>query len=230
MQAKSKKKQKQELKASKTTDSKPIQSNSLQAKHITIEAKSKFQFLFSLLKRLLNKRVKIFVSTPESTEYFKTLLKETGINLISNDKTRFILLDNKAEALAPVESDYCILYDPPKSQGDYEAMATSSKETLLCLLPNEEGLVGFFNSRSKRVNCTSSQISSDVTKKLERLANTNYEVYSLGRQAYKAFLVEYITAKELNAHRDIEKLAYDKIGVQFGSFNPIAFNLDKLNG
>lgn len=232
--SKSKKKQKQELKASKDYSQEGFSSNEgLNAcRHIVIEAKSKFQFLYSYLKRLISKRVKVLVSTSQSVEFFKVLLKEVGIKVSTIDELSekgFLLIDYQAENLSKVKSDYCILYDPPRSTKDYDLVARSSNEVLLCVMPNEEALIGFFNSKSKAVTCTNSQISSEVTKRLERLSNTNYDVYSLGRAAYKSYLEEYLKAVDLNKHRDIEKLSYDKIGIQFGSFNPIAFNLDKLN-
>ena len=139
------------------------------------------------------------------------LLKELGFEnsklILSNN-----IKDNKQDL------DILLYYDLPEK---FEF--NKSKEVVILLMPNEEKIIETC-PLGKKFKYSANSVAK-IQNKVESKVKEVYELYNLSKEAYKAYLNNYICSVELNKLRDIESLDHLNLCFQFGSNIPQFFTI-----
>lgn len=116
--------------------------------------------------------------------------------------------------------DITLFYDNPELD-TFTLLKNITKQYLFIFLDNESNLSKFYDCEIKNLTLPLSMLYN-IQSKLEEMINTNYDLYNLGREAYKSFIKEYANSSlNIDNKRDAESLDISKICFQFGFSIPL---------
>eukprot|EP01098_Paradermamoeba_levis_P016675 TRINITY_DN913_c0_g1_i1.p1 TRINITY_DN913_c0_g1~~TRINITY_DN913_c0_g1_i1.p1 ORF type:complete len:649 (+),score=239.32 TRINITY_DN913_c0_g1_i1:128-2074(+) len=210
----------------------------LEQGYVIVNSENRFLLLFTFLKKNLNKKIIVFFSSCNAVKFYSELLNYVDIPVLDlhgkqkqqkrtntffefgNAKTGILLCtDVAARGLDIPQVDWIIQYDPPDDPKEYihrvgrTARAGNKGKALLMLLPQELGFLRYLKQAKVPLNEYEFPQSKilNVQSQLEKLVEKNYYLYRSARDAYRSYLLAYISHshKEIfNAHNlDLQQVA-----------------------
>ena len=241
-----------------TTKSAAPTVSSLEQGYVNIEAHLKFRLLFTFLKKNLNKKVMVFMSSWNAVKFYSDLLNYVDIpvkdihgkqNQQKRTSTYFdfceaetgILLctDVAQRGLDFPAVDWIVQYDPPDDPEEYihrvgrtARGSTAKGRALLFLLESELGFLRYL--KKARIPLNEYEFSegklANITNQYEKLVERNYFLNTSAREAYRSYIQAYAS----HSHKDIfnvHQLDLQKVSKAFGLAVPPRVNLSvKLGG
>ena len=230
----------------KNTDDPSV--STLEQGFINIEADKKFLFLFTFIKKNLNRKIIIFFSTCKEVEFFSNLLNyvdvpvlsisgdykqqkrsTTFIEFCSLEKGILLCTDVAQRGLDIPDIDWVIQYDPPHDPEEYlhrvgrtARGANKIGKALLMILPNEIGfirLLQLYKIKIEEFEFPENKLAK-IQEQFEKLVNKkDHYLLNLATEAYRAYLHAYNTNNDKD-NFNIEKLDLIKLCKSFGLLSP----------
>ena len=230
----------------KNTDDPSV--STLEQGFINIEADKKFLFLFTFIKKNLNRKIIIFFSTCKEVEFFSNLLNyvdvpvlsisgdykqqkrsTTFIEFCSLEKGVLLCTDVAQRGLDIPDIDWVIQYDPPHDPEEYlhrvgrtARGANKIGKALLMILPNEIGfirLLQLYKIKIEEFEFPENKLAK-IQEQYEKLVNKkDHYLLNLATEAYRAYLHAYNTNNDKD-NFNIEKLDLIKLCKSFGLLSP----------
>jgi len=230
----------------KNTDDPSV--GTLEQGFINIEADKKFLFLFTFIKKNLNRKIIIFFSTCKEVEFFSNLLNyvdvpvlsisgdykqqkrsTTFIEFCSLEKGVLLCTDVAQRGLDIPDIDWVIQYDPPHDPEEYlhrvgrtARGANKIGKALLMILPNEIGfirLLQLYKIKIEEFEFPENKLAK-IQEQFEKLVNKkDHYLLNLATEAYRAYLHAYNTNNDKD-NFNIEKLDLIKLCKSFGLLSP----------
>ena len=230
----------------KNTDDPSV--STLEQGFINIEADKKFLFLFTFIKKNLNRKIIIFFSTCKEVEFFSNLLNyvdvpvlsisgdykqqkrsTTFIEFCSLEKGILLCTDVAQRGLDIPDIDWVIQYDPPHDPEEYlhrvgrtARGANKIGKALLMILPNEIGfirLLQLYKIKIEEFEFPENKLAK-IQEQFEKLVNKkDHYLLNLATEAYRAYLHAYNTNNDKD-NINIEKLDLIKLCKSFGLLSP----------
>ena len=230
----------------KNTDDPSV--STLEQGFINIEADKKFLFLFTFIKKNLNRKIIIFFSTCKEVEFFSNLLNyvdvpvlsisgdykqqkrsTTFIEFCSLEKGILLCTDVAQRGLDIPDIDWVIQYDPPHDPEEYlhrvgrtARGANKIGKALLMILPNEIGfirLLQLYKIKIEEFEFPENKLAK-IQEQYEKLVNKkDHYLLNLATEAYRAYLHAYNTNNDKD-NFNIEKLDLIKLCKSFGLLSP----------
>ena len=230
----------------KNTDDPSV--GTLEQGFINIEADKKFLFLFTFIKKNLNRKIIIFFSTCKEVEFFSNLLNyvdvpvlsisgdykqqkrsTTFIEFCSLEKGVLLCTDVAQRGLDIPDIDWVIQYDPPHDPEEYlhrvgrtARGANKIGKALLMILPNEIGfirLLQLYKIKIEEFEFPENKLAK-IQEQYEKLVNKkDHYLLNLATEAYRAYLHAYNTNNDKD-NFNIEKLDLIKLCKSFGLLSP----------
>ena len=230
----------------KNTDDPSV--STLEQGFINIEADKKFLFLFTFIKKNLNRKIIIFFSTCKEVEFFSNLLNyvdvpvlsisgdykqqkrsTTFIEFCSLEKGVLLCTDVAQRGLDIPDIDWVIQYDPPHDPEEYlhrvgrtARGANKIGKALLMILPNEIGfirLLQLYKIKIEEFEFPENKLAK-IQEQFEKLVNKkDHYLLNLATEAYRAYLHAYNTNNDKD-NFNIEKLDLIKLCKSFGLLSP----------
>ena len=230
----------------KNTDDPSV--STLEQGFINIEADKKFLFLFTFIKKNLNRKIIIFFSTCKEVEFFSNLLNyvdvpvlsisgdykqqkrsTTFIEFCSLEKGVLLCTDVAQRGLDIPDIDWVIQFDPPHDPEEYlhrvgrtARGANKIGKALLMILPNEIGfirLLQLYKIKIEEFEFPENKLAK-IQEQYEKLVNKkDHYLLNLATEAYRAYLHAYNTNNDKD-NFNIEKLDLIKLCKSFGLLSP----------
>ncbi|EMR63505.1 putative atp-dependent rna helicase has1 protein [Eutypa lata UCREL1] len=224
----------------------------LEQGYVTCEADKRFLLLFSFLKKYINKKNIVFLSSCASVKYYAELLNYIDLPCLDlhgkqkqDKRTRtffefsnaqrgtLICTDVAARGLDIPAVDWIIQFDPPDDPRDYihrvgrTARGANSKgRSLLFLQPNEASFLGHLTAA--RVPVVEYQFPAkkvlNVQSQLEKLISQNYYLNKSAKEGYRSYLHAY-ASHSLRTVFDVHQLDLAKVAKSFGFSTPPRIDL-----
>lgn len=241
-----------------TTKSAAPTVSSLEQGYVNIEADKKFRLLFTFLKKNINKKVMVFMSSCNAVKFYSDLLNYVDIpvkdihgkqNQQKRTATYFdfweaetgILLctDVAQRGLDFPAVDWIVQYDPPDDPEEYihrvgrtARGSTAKGKALLFLLESELGFLRFL--KKARIPLNEYEFSdnklANITNQYEKLVERNYFLNTSAREAYRSYIQAYASHSRKDIF-NIHQLDLQKVSKAFGLAIPPRVNLSvKLGG
>lgn len=241
-----------------TTKSAAPTVSSLEQGYVNIEADKKFRLLFTFLKKNINKKVMVFMSSCNAVKFYSDLLNYVDIpvkdihgkqNQQKRTATYFdfweaetgILLctDVAQRGLDFPAVDWIVQYDPPDDPEEYihrvgrtARGSTGKGKALLFLLESELGFLRFL--KKARIPLNEYEFSdnklANITNQYEKLVERNYFLNTSAREAYRSYIQAYASHSRKDIF-NIHQLDLQKVSKAFGLAIPPRVNLSvKLGG
>lgn len=241
-----------------TTKSAAPTVSSLEQGYVNIEADKKFRLLFTFLKKNLNKKVMVFMSSCNAVKFYSDLLNYVDIpvkdihgkqNQQKRTATYFdfweaetgILLctDVAQRGLDFPAVDWIVQYDPPDDPEEYihrvgrtARGSTAKGKALLFLLESELGFLRFL--KKARIPLNEYEFSdnklANITNQYEKLVERNYFLNTSAREAYRSYIQAYASHSRKDIF-NVHQLDLQKVSKAFGLAIPPRVNLSvKLGG
>lgn len=214
---------------------------------VKIEPEDKFRFLYTFIKKNIDKKIMVFFSSCNAVKFFSYLLNYVDVpvkEIHGNQKQKkrtttyseFILAnkgvllctDVAQRGLDIPKVDWIIQYDAPHETDDYlhrvgrtARGANSSGKALLLLLPSELGMIRVLKKHNIILNeydFPEDQLAK-IQPQLEMLVEKNYYLNAAAKDAYKSYLHAYVSHK-LRDVFNINDLDLSKICQSFGFSKP----------
>ena len=227
----------------KNTDDPSV--STLEQGFINIEADKKFLFLFTFIKKNLNRKIIIFFSTCKEVEFFFFFFfyvdvpvlsilgdykqQKTFIEFCSLEKGILLCTDVAQRGLDIPDIDWVIQYDPPHDPEEYlhrvgrtARGANKIGKALLMILPNEIGfirLLQLYKIKIEEFEFPENKLAK-IQEQFEKLVNKkDHYLLNLATEAYRAYLHAYNTNNDKD-NFNIEKLDLIKLCKSFGLLSP----------
>jgi ATP-dependent RNA helicase DDX18/HAS1 len=212
----------------------------------------RFLLLFTFLKKNLNKKMMVFMSSCAAVKFVDELLNYIDIPVMSihgkqkqakrtstffefcNAKTAILICtDVAARGLDIPAVDWIIQYDPPDDCAEYihrvgrTARAGGSGKALLFLLETELGFLKYLRAAGVPLNEYSvpKEKIANIQLQLEKLMSKNYYLYQSSRDAYRGYVLSY-QSHSLKDCYDVYKLDLQRVAKSFGFSAPPKINLN----
>ena len=213
---------------------------------IIISPDLKFIFLYTFLKKNINKKIMIFFNSCAEVQFYSYLLNYIGITVLSingdlkqldreiiyreffnSEKSILLCTDIAQRGLDFPEVDWIINYDLPLSIDEYLHRVgrtargpNSHGKSLLILLPNELDLLE--RIKEKKIEIKEYEFKKgklmDIQEKYEMLIGSNPNLESLAVDAYKNYIFSYLYTKnnKMDNFKNIENIDKEKLIKSFG--------------
>lgn len=216
--------------------------------YIMIDADKKFLFLFTFIKKNINRKIIVFFSTCKEVEFFSALLNYVDVPVLSitgdykqqkrsttymefcsMEKGILLCTDVAQRGLDIPDVDWVIQYDPPHDPEEYlhrvgrtARGADKLGKALLMLLPSEIGFVRMLLLYKIEINefdFPDNKLAK-VQDQLEKLVNKkDHYLLTSAIDAYRAYLHAYSTQTNREDF-NINKLDLLKLCKSFGLSSP----------
>jgi ATP-dependent RNA helicase DDX18/HAS1 len=232
--------------------------NNLEQGFVKIESDLKFRLLFTFLRKNLNKKVMVFMSSCNAVKFYSDLLNYVDIpvkdihgkqNQQKRTSTYFdfceaetgilICTDVAQRGLDFPSVDWIVQYDPPDDPEEYihrvgrtaRGSGTSGR-ALLFLLECELGFLRFL--KKKRIPLNEYEFPesklANITAQFEKLVERNYFLNTSAREAYRSYIQSYASHSRKDIF-NVHSLDLQKVAKSFGLAVPPRVNLSvKLGG
>eukprot|EP01068_Selenidium_serpulae_P012343 Selendium_serpulae@DN5803_c2_g1_i12.p1 len=215
--------------------------------YVLCPAEQRFRLLFSFLKRNMNKKVMVFMSSCMSVKYHDELmnyidLKTVCIHGKKKQAARMstfyefceakagvlICTDVAARGLDIPQVDWIVQFDPPDDPKEYihrvgrtARGASGVGKALLFLMPQELGFLNYLKKAQIPLNEYTFPPSRvmDIQGALERVIDKNVHLQKAARDAYRAYLHAYIS-HSLRHIFDVNVLDLNNLAKSFGFQTP----------
>jgi ATP-dependent RNA helicase DDX18/HAS1 len=228
----------------------------LEQGYVVVQPDKKFLLLFTFLRKNLNKKVMVFMSSCNAVKFYSDLLNYVDIpvkDIHGRQKqqkrmsTYFEFCETKAGILLCTDVaqrgldfpqvDWIVQYDPPDNPEDYihrvgrTARGAEGKgKALIFLLPSEVGFLRYL--KKSRVPVNEYEVPenklANISAQYTKLVERNYYLYKAARDAYKSYLHAYVS-HNLKDIYDVNKLDLAKLSISFGLSNPIYVDLSIIS-
>ena len=214
--------------------------------YIIVEPNLKFIFLYTFLKKNINKKIMIFFNSCSEVQFFSLLLNYIGISVLSisgdlkqinretiyreffnSEKGILLCTDVAQRGLDFPEVDWIINYDLPLSVDEYLHRVgrtargpDSHGKSMLILLPNELDLLE--RIKEKKIEIKEYEFKKDklmnIQEKYEILIESNPALESMAIEAYKNYIYSYLYTKNNSNDnfKNIENIDKEKLVKSFG--------------
>lgn len=221
--------------------------------YVICPAQTRFQLLFTFLKKNKNKKVMVFFSSCNSVQFHSELFNYIDLQVLGihgkqkqqkrtttffqfckQDKGILLCTDVAARGLDIPAVDWIVQYDPPDDPKEYihrvgrTARGTNSKgRALLFLLPEELTFLKYLRQAKVSLNEYEFPINKilNVGGQMNMLIEKNYYLNKSARDAYRSYLLSYAS----HSHKDIFKvleLDLQSVGKAFGFSVPPRVDLN----
>eukprot|EP01129_Flabellula_baltica_P014690 TRINITY_DN7109_c0_g1_i1.p1 TRINITY_DN7109_c0_g1~~TRINITY_DN7109_c0_g1_i1.p1 ORF type:complete len:583 (-),score=161.10 TRINITY_DN7109_c0_g1_i1:19-1728(-) len=215
----------------------------LEQGYIVCDSDMRFLLLFTFLKRNINKKIIVFLSSCAAVKYHADLLNYVDISVLSingkqkqakRSKTFFefknaergILLstDVAARGLDIPGVDWIIQYDPPDDPRDYihrvgrtARGVDGTGKALLFLLPSELKFLQFLRDQNVKLEeyAFPANKISNIQAQLEKLVSKNYYLHQSAKDGYRGYLLSY-ASHSLKDTYNVHDLDLLKVAKSFG--------------
>ena len=214
--------------------------------YIIVEPNLKFIFLYTFLKKNINKKIMIFFNSCSEVQFFSLLLNYIGISVLSisgdlkqinretiyreffnSEKGILLCTDVAQRGLDFPEVDWIINYDLPLSVDEYLHRVgrtargpDSHGKSMLILLPNELDLLE--RIKEKKIEIKEYEFKKEklmnIQEKYEILIESNPALESMAIEAYKNYIYSYLYTKNNSNDnfKNIENIDKEKLVKSFG--------------
>ncbi|EKD17067.1 uncharacterized protein L3040_000405 [Drepanopeziza brunnea f. sp. 'multigermtubi'] len=219
----------------------------LEQGYVVCDEEKRFLLLFSFLKRNINKKVIVFLSSCACVKYYAELLNfialpvldlhgkqkqqkrtNTFFEFINAEKGTLICTDVAARGLDIPAVDWIVQFDPPDDPRDYihrvgrTARGSNGKgRSLMFLQPSEVGFLAHL--KTARVPVVEFDFPAkkiiNVQSALEKLISQNYYLNKSAKDGYRSYLQAY-SSHSLRTIFDVHKLDLVKVAKSFGFTAP----------
>jgi ATP-dependent RNA helicase DDX18/HAS1 len=226
---------------------------SLKQGYCICKGDKRFLTLYTLLKKILTKKVIVFFSSCNSVKFHSELLnyinvpvKEihgkhkqqkrtaTFFDFFQADKGILLSTDVASRGLDIPEVDWIIQYDPPDDPKDYihrvgRTARGHDKDgmAILMLMPEEIGFLKYL--RAAKVPLVEYAIplkkSKEIQRQFEKLIERNFYLYNSSKEAYRSYLLAY-KSHQLKEVFQAHTLDITSISKSFGFSVPPRVNLN----
>ncbi|EFA82911.1 putative RNA helicase [Heterostelium album PN500] len=226
----------------------------LEQGYVVCPSEKRFLLLYTFLKKNLNKKVIVFLSSCNSVKYHAELLNFIGIpvlefhgkqkqqkrtntfyEFVNAEKGILICTDVAARGVDIPSVDWIIQFDPPDDPKEYihrvgrTARGVGKKgRALLFLLPQELTFLKYLKLAKVPLNEYEfpQKKVSNVQDQLEKLVANNYYLHNSARDAYKSYIHSY-ASHSLKDTFNVNSLDLASVALAFGFQNPpkIVFNI-----
>eukprot|EP01134_Creolimax_fragrantissima_P004724 CFRG4724T1 len=221
--------------------------------YVLCPSEKRFMLLFTFLKKNLNKKIMVFLSSCNSVKYHAELLNYIDIPVMdihgrqkqakrtstfyefcNAEKGILLATDVAARGLDIPAVDWIIQFDPTDDPKEYihrvgRTARGKGKQgrALLFLLPEEIGFLRFL--KHAKVPCNEfvfpSNKIANVQSQLEKLVEKNYYLHKSAKDAYRSYLQSYAS----HSHKtifNVQGLDLQKVALAFGFRVPPSVNLN----
>lgn len=202
----------------------------------------RFRFLYTFLKKNLDKKIMIFFSTTNSAKFYARLLKHFHITVLTmhgkQKREQFINTFFKFSDLEegilcatdaagkdldiPPSVDWVIQFEPPDDPSEYilrvaRISCDSDRvgRSLLFLNPGEQGFLKYYHAAAIPVSEFEIPKLADIQAHIEYHVNENERLLNYARDAYGSYLIAYAS----HSYRDVynvHDLNKDDVAASFG--------------
>jgi ATP-dependent RNA helicase DDX18/HAS1 len=230
----------------------------LEQGYVVIDPAKKFQLLYTFLKKNLNKKVMVFMSSCNAVKFYSDLLNYVDIPVkdihgkqkqqkrtstyfeFCQAETGVLLCTDVAQrGLDFPMVDWIVQFDPPDDPEDYihrvgrTARGADGKgRALLFLLEHELGFLRYLKQSKIKPNEYEFPENklANMHEQFMKLIERNYYLNCSAKDGYRSYLQAYASHKQREIF-DVNQLDLQKIAVSFGLNAPPRVNLNvKVQG
>eukprot|EP00835_Amoeboradix_gromovi_P001893 NODE_97_length_21155_cov_0.234850.p3 type:complete len:509 gc:universal NODE_97_length_21155_cov_0.234850:8815-10341(+) len=211
----------------------------------------RFLFLFTFLKKNMNKKVIVFLSSCKAVKYYAELLNyidvsvhdlhgsqkqakrtKTFFEFMAADKGILLCTNVAARGLDIPVVDWIVQFDVPSDPRDYihrvgrTARAGKSGKALMLLMPSEVGFLKYLKESKVNLNEYEFPASklANIQNQLETLINKNYYLNKSAKEGFRSFVQAY-ASHSLKDIFDVHELDLAAVAKSFGFDSPPSVNL-----
>ena len=211
----------------------------------------RFLFLFTFLRKNLDKKVIVFLSSCKAVKYYSELLNYIDVEVLDlhgsqkqakRTKTFFEFMNAKkgvllctnvaARGLDIPVVDWIVQFDVPSDPRDYihrvgrTARAGKSGKALMLLMPSEVGFLSYLKEAKVTLNEYQFPPSklANIQEQLETLINKNYYLNKSAKEGFRSFVQAY-ASHSLKDIFDVHELDLGAVAKSFGFDSPPSVNL-----
>ena len=226
----------------------------LEQGYVVCESAKRFSLLFTFLKKNLDKKIIVFMSSCNSVKFHAELLNfieipvlelhgqlkqkkrtATFFEFCNADRGILISTDVAARGLDIPNVDWIVQFDPPDDPREYihrvgrtaRGLGATGR-ALLFLLPSELGFLKYLRQHKVPLNEYEFTKLANIQAQLEKLIEKNYYLHRSAHDAYKAYLQSY-AAHSLKDIYSVHKLDLVGVGKGFGFSVPPKVHLPVAN-
>lgn len=226
----------------------------LEQGYVVCESAKRFSLLFTFLKKNLNKKIIVFMSSCNSVKFHAELLNfieipvldlhgqqkqkkrtTTFFEFCNADRGILICTDVAARGLHIPKVDWIVQFDPPDDPREYihrvgrtaRGLGATGR-ALLFLLPSEIGFLKYLRQHKVPLNEYEFVKLANIQAQLEKLIEKNYYLYRSAHDAYKSYLQSY-AAHSLKDIYSVHNLDLVGVGKGFGFAVPPKIHLPVAN-
>ncbi|KAF1742392.1 hypothetical protein MXB_1230, partial [Myxobolus squamalis] len=223
--------------------------DSLKQGFIIVPADKRLLMLYTFIKKNNGKKIMIFFSSCNSVQFHSELFNyidvpgkqkqskrtSTFIQFTAAKSGVLLCTDVAARGLDIPAVDWIVQYDPPDDPKEYihrvgrtARGANINGQAVLMLLEEELAFVHYL----KTLNIPITEFDfkkakiCNIQDQLTKLIETNYQLHTSGKLAFKSYLQAYSSHANKNIF-DVNKLDISKLCISFGFITPPAVNLAK---
>lgn len=227
--------------------------SNLEQGYVVCPSDKRFLLLFTFLKRNLNKKVMVFLSSCNAVKYYAELLTYIDIPVLDihgkqkqqkrtatffdfcqRETGIMLCTDVAARGLDIPAVDWIVQFDPPDDPKEYihrvgrtARGARGRGRALLFLIPEELGFLKYLKAAKVTLNeyeFPTSKIAN-VQSQLCKLVEKNYYLHKSAREGYRSYLLAYASHGLKNIF-NVYNLDLQAVGKAFGFSVPPRVNLN----
>lgn len=226
----------------------------LEQGYVVCDSSKRFSLLFTFLKKNLDKKIIVFMSSCNSVKFHAELLNfieipvlelhgqlkqkkrtTTFFEFCNADRGILISTDVAARGLDIPKVDWIVQFDPPDDPREYihrvgrtaRGLGATGR-ALLFLLPSELGFLKYLRQHKVPLNEYEFTKLANIQAQLEKLLEKNYYLYRSAHDAYKSYLQSY-AAHSLKDIYSVHGLDLVGVGKGFGFTVPPKIHLPVSN-
>lgn len=226
----------------------------LEQGYVVCDSAKRFSLLFTFLKKNLDKKIIVFMSSCNSVKFHAELLNfieipvlelhgqlkqkkrtTTFFEFCNADRGILISTDVAARGLDIPKVDWIVQFDPPDDPREYihrvgrtaRGLGATGR-ALLFLLPSELGFLKYLRQHKVPLNEYEFTKLANIQAQLEKLIEKNYYLYRSAHEAYKTYLQAY-AAHSLKDIYSVHNLDLVSVGKGFGFTVPPKVHLPVSN-
>jgi len=227
----------------------------LEQGYVVVSSEKRFRLLFTFLKKNINKKIIIFMSSCNAVHFFCELLNYIEVAVLElhgdmkqqrrtstfyefiNAKSGTLICTNVAARGLDIPSvDWIIQFDPPDDPKEYihrvgrTARAGKEGRALLFLLPSEVNFLKYLHAAKVPLNEYEFPESklSNIQASLEGIISKNYALYTAGTKAFKSYLLSY-ASHNLKDIFNVHELDLRSVAKGLGFPNPPKVDLQVIS-
>lgn len=225
----------------------------LEQGYVVCESAKRFMLLFTFLKKNLDKKIIVFMSSCNSVNFHAELLNFIEIPVLHlhgqqkqgkrtstffefcNAKSGILVAtDVAARGLDIPKVDWIVQFDPPDDPREYihrvgrtaRGLGATGR-ALLFLLPSELGFLKYLRQHKVPLNEYEFNKLANIQAQLEKLIEKNYYLHRSAHDAYRSYLQSY-ASHSLKDIYDVANLDLTGVGKGFGFTVPPKITLAGL--